>query len=239
MEKLKRQKQTIWLTATIIMLSLLLIGVISINYYHMDKAWLFLGFTGTVLSIVLSIIAILITLVDVAGQRQQILDISESAKILKKSVEKQQKEHIHINETIQKVIDETLKVYIEIIENNNRELLKNMYEVVDNSELKNEEKESIKNDVQKRSSKIIPTIFSKTLKKFKLKRELNNVEYAMIEDIVGKYSNVFQFFTENETLKIVGNTTNVLASMNMTSSYPKLENEIYYYLEKNDILEKK
>ncbi len=87
------------------MLSLLLIGVISINYYQMDKAWLFLSFTGTALSIVLSIIAILITLVDVAGQRQQILDVSESAKILKKSVKKQQKEHIHINETVQNVID--------------------------------------------------------------------------------------------------------------------------------------
>ncbi|MGW7907344.1 hypothetical protein ACWEXP_06275 [Staphylococcus pseudoxylosus] len=71
----------------------------------MDKAWLFLSFTGTALSIVLSIIAILITLVDVAGQRQQILDVSESAKILKKSVKKQQKEHIHINETVQNVID--------------------------------------------------------------------------------------------------------------------------------------
>ena len=41
----------------------------------------------TAISIVLSVIAILITLIDVAGQRQQIADISESAKILSRSTE--------------------------------------------------------------------------------------------------------------------------------------------------------
>ncbi|WP_029377590.1 hypothetical protein [Staphylococcus xylosus] len=235
MKKLKRQKKTIWLTATIIMLSLLLIGVISINYYQMDKAWLFLSFTGTALSIVLSIIAILITLVDVAGQRQQILDVSESAKILKKSVKKQQKEHIHINETVQNVIDEMLKAHLQIIEDKNRELFN---DIVDHSVLKNEEKESIKNDVQNQSSKVIPSFFSETLKEFKLKRELNNDEYTMIEDILKKYNNIFQFYTEDETLKIVMNTTSVLARMSKSSSYPKLENQIRYYLEKINILEK-
>ncbi|MEN3090560.1 MAG: hypothetical protein ABC378_12210 [Staphylococcus pseudoxylosus] len=235
MKKLKRQKKTICLTATIIMLSLLLIGVISINYYQMDKAWLFLSFTGTALSIVLSIIAILITLVDVAGQRQQILDVSESAKILKKSVKKQQKEHIHINETVQNVIDEMLKVHLQIIEDKNRELFN---DIVDHSVLKNEEKESIKKDVQNQSSKVIPSFFSETLKEFKLKRELNNDEYTMIEDILKKYNNVFQFYTEDETLKIVMNTTSVLARMSKSSSYPKLENQIRYYLEKINILEK-
>ena len=235
MKKLKRQKKTIWLTATIIMLSLLLIGVISINYYQMDKAWLFLSFTGTALSIVLSIIAILITLVDVAGQRQQILDVSESAKILKKSVKKQQKEHIHINETVQNVIDEMLKAHLQIIEDKNRELFN---DIVDHSVLKNEEKESIKHDVQNQSSKVIPSFFSETLKEFKLKRELNNYEYTMIEDILKKYNNIFQFYTEDETLKIVMNTTSVLARMSKSSSYPKLENQIRYYLEKINILEK-
>ncbi|MEB6289378.1 hypothetical protein NGC65_00790 [Staphylococcus xylosus] len=235
MKKLKRQKKTIWLTATIIMLSLLLIGVISINYYQMDKAWLFLSFTGTALSIVLSIIAILITLVDVAGQRQQILDVSESAKILKKSVKKQQKEHIHINETVQNVIDEMLKAHLQIIEDKNRELFN---DIVDHSVLKNEEKESIKHDVQNQSSKVIPSFFSETLKEFKLKRELNNDEYTMIEDILKKYNNIFQFYTEDETLKIVMNTTSVLARMSKSSSYPKLENQIRYYLEKINILEK-
>ncbi|MEB8175828.1 hypothetical protein NGH63_04990 [Staphylococcus xylosus] len=229
MKKLKRQKKTIWLTATIIMLSLLLIGVISINYYQMDKAWLFLSFKGTALSIVLSIIAILITLVDVAGQRQQILDVSESAKILKKSVKKQQKEHIHINETVQNVIDEMLKAHLQIIEDKNRELFN---DIVDHSVLKNEEKESIKHDVQNQSSKVIPSFFSETLKEFKLKRELNNDEYTMIEDILKKYNNIFQFYTEDETLKIVMNTTSVLARMSKSSSYPKLENQIRYYLEK-------
>lgn len=61
-------------------------------------------------------------------------------------MKKQQKEHIHINETIQKVIDETLKVHIEIIEDKNKELLN---DIVDRSELKNEDKENIKKDVQK------------------------------------------------------------------------------------------
>lgn len=60
----------------------------------------------------------------------------------------------------------------------------------------------------------------------------------MIEEIVKKYNNIFQFFTEDETLKIVMNTTSVLARMNKSSSYPKLENEIHYYLKKIGILEK-
>ncbi|PTI67189.1 hypothetical protein [Staphylococcus succinus] len=150
-------------------------------------------------------------------------------------MKKQQKEHIHINETIQKVIDETLKVHIEIIEDKNKELLN---DIVDRSELKNEDKENIKKDVQKQSSKAIPSIFSETLKEFKLKRELNKDEYTMIEEIVKKYNNIFQFFTEDETLKIVMNTTSVLARMNKSSSYPKLENEIHYYLKKIGILEK-
>lgn len=128
-----------------------------------------------------------------------------------------------------------LKVHLQIIEDKNRELFN---DIVDHSVLKNEEKESIKNDVQNQSSKVIPSFFSETLKEFKLKRELNNDEYTMIEDILEKYNNVFQFYTEDETLKIVMNTTSVLARMSKSSSYPKLENQIRYYLEKINILEK-
>ncbi|MGW7907345.1 hypothetical protein ACWEXP_06280 [Staphylococcus pseudoxylosus] len=128
-----------------------------------------------------------------------------------------------------------LKVHLQIIEDKNRELFN---DIVDHSVLKNEEKESIKNDVQNQSSKVIPSFFSETLKEFKLKRELNNDEYTMIEDILEKYNNVFQFYTEDETLKIVMNTTSVLARMSKSSSYPKLENPIRYYLEKINILEK-
>ena len=71
-----------------------------------------LSFAGTAISIVLSVIAILITLIDVAGQRQQISDISESAKALAKSSEtlKQSiKDYQNDKDEIRHIINSTLK----------------------------------------------------------------------------------------------------------------------------------
>ena len=70
-----------------IILGLIIISLVTLFFYRDDNAWLFLSFAGTAISIVLSVIAILITLIDVAGQRQQIADISESAKTLSRSTE--------------------------------------------------------------------------------------------------------------------------------------------------------
>lgn len=67
--------------------------ILAVTAFLKDTAWLFLGFAGTALSLVLSVIAIVITLVDVAGQKHQVADISESAKKLRTILEEQKKEN--------------------------------------------------------------------------------------------------------------------------------------------------
>lgn len=86
-EETKQVKQKTWLIASLIFLSALVLILFTITAYLKDTAWLFLGFAGTALSIVLSVIAIVITLVDVAGQKQQVADINESAKKLRTILE--------------------------------------------------------------------------------------------------------------------------------------------------------
>lgn len=86
-KEMKQVKQKTWLIASLIFLSALVLILFALTAYLKDTAWLFLGFAGTALSIVLSVIAIVITLVDVAGQKQQVADITESAKKLRKILE--------------------------------------------------------------------------------------------------------------------------------------------------------
>lgn len=54
--------------------------------YQKDNAWLFIGFAGTTLSVVLSILAIFITFIDIAGQQKKLSDITDTANELKFSL---------------------------------------------------------------------------------------------------------------------------------------------------------
>lgn len=94
----KAEKTIVWLSATLIMISILAISVLCLFFYEMDSAWLFLSFTGTSLTLVLSVIAIVITLVDVAGQKHQVAEIAESAKKLKTILEEQKVENKNLKE---------------------------------------------------------------------------------------------------------------------------------------------
>ncbi|AKC76365.1 hypothetical protein AB6G96_07750 [Staphylococcus haemolyticus] len=135
-----------------IILGLIIISLVTLFFYRDDNAWLFLSFAGTAISIVLSVIAILITLIDVAGQRQQIADISESAKTLsrstetlKKSIEDYQNDKNEIkqiintafNESIGNKLDEQTNEFIGLLErlksesNGSEELEKNINEIKD------------------------------------------------------------------------------------------------------------
>lgn len=83
------------------MLTIIIIGLISLSSFLKETAWIYLGFAGTTASLVLSVLAIIITLVDVAGQKQQVYDISNSARQLKKLIAKQRKENKNLKEEIQ------------------------------------------------------------------------------------------------------------------------------------------
>lgn len=69
----------------------ILFTTLILSYVFFDKngAWQFLSFAGVSLSIVLSVIAILITLIDVAGQKQQVNEIFKSSEELKETISKQ------------------------------------------------------------------------------------------------------------------------------------------------------
>lgn len=92
-KEMKELKHKTWLIASLIFLGVLVLIIFAATAYLKDTAWLFLGFAGTALSLVLSVIAIVITLVDVAGQKQQVADISESAKKLSTILEQQKQEN--------------------------------------------------------------------------------------------------------------------------------------------------
>ncbi|QDX01142.1 hypothetical protein DWB90_08830 [Staphylococcus chromogenes] len=82
-KRIKKAKKEVWMISAIIMLTIIIIGLISLSSFLKETAWIYLGFAGTTASLVLSVLAIIITLVDVAGQKQQVYDISNSARQLK------------------------------------------------------------------------------------------------------------------------------------------------------------
>lgn len=99
-KEIKQMKKETWLIASLLFLSLIFLILFAFTAYLKDTAWIFLGFAGTALSLVLSVIAIVITLVDVAGQKQQVADISESAKKLKIVIDEQKNENKNLKQEL-------------------------------------------------------------------------------------------------------------------------------------------
>lgn len=112
---INKEKQIIWYKASLIAISIIVTFIISSIFYYRDDAWLFLSFVGTGSSLILSVIAILITLVDVAGQKGQVLEIAESTKKLRKSLKEQKEisdENLFKQETLMTEYKEILEVLI-------------------------------------------------------------------------------------------------------------------------------
>lgn len=99
-KEIKQTKMNTWLIASLLFLSLIFLILFAFTAYLKDTAWIFLGFAGTALSLVLSVIAIVITLVDVAGQKQQVADISESAKKLRIVIDEQKNENKNLKQEL-------------------------------------------------------------------------------------------------------------------------------------------
>lgn len=73
----------IYITIILTLVIMLLIGIIS---YQKDTAWLLIGFIGTGISVVLSVLAIFVTFIDMTGQQKKLSDITETANELKYSL---------------------------------------------------------------------------------------------------------------------------------------------------------
>ncbi|WP_239734137.1 hypothetical protein [Mammaliicoccus sp. H-M33] len=69
-----------------IILTLVIIVLISIISYQKDTAWLLIGFIGTGISLVLSVLAIFVTFIDMTGQQKKLSDITDTANELKFSL---------------------------------------------------------------------------------------------------------------------------------------------------------
>ncbi|WP_436877170.1 hypothetical protein [Mammaliicoccus sciuri] len=75
----------IYITIILTLIILLLIGIMS---YQKETAWLLIGFIGTAISIVLSVLAIFVTFIDMTGQQKKLSDVTETANELKFSLNK-------------------------------------------------------------------------------------------------------------------------------------------------------
>lgn len=62
-----------------IILGLTIIMMLCSIYYQNDSSWLFLSFAGTAISVVLSVLAIFVTFIDLAGQQQKLSDITKTS----------------------------------------------------------------------------------------------------------------------------------------------------------------
>lgn len=193
-KEIKYQKVKLRFLYVSIILILIIISLISLFFYRSVNAWLFLSFAGTAISIVLSVIAILITLIDVAGQRQQIADISESAKTLsestetlKQSIKDYQKDKDKIRQIIEESIDSKLVDYTNNVANSLDSLKNN---VGDNKELEKEIqniKDSLRSNVEKDRNNFIDSTSYRAEFEFIVNGKLpNHITQKLYEYILNK-----------------------------------------------------
>lgn len=125
------------------------LGLLSLIFVESVTAIGTLSYASTLLSIVLAVIAILITLWDVAGQKNSILEIKEQSKILKDTVDEFQRSNSDAENVIFS-IKELQNSFIEEIRKTQQLSFKTL-EGLD--KLKNskdeEEKQKIVNDIEK------------------------------------------------------------------------------------------
>lgn len=213
-KEIKYQKVKLRFLYVSIILVLIIISLISLFFYRNVNAWLFLSFAGTAISIVLSVIAILITLIDVAGQRQQIADISESAKTLsestetlKQSIEDYQNDKNEIKHIIHTALNESIGSKLDDYTNNvvnSLDALKN--NVGDNKELEKEIqniKDSLRSNVEKDRNNFIDSTSYRTQFAFIVNGKLpNHIIQKLDEYILNKKLSLRSLENNYDTLII-------------------------------------
>ncbi|MBU8773201.1 hypothetical protein [Cytobacillus oceanisediminis] len=124
------------------------LGLLSLIFVDSVTAIGTLSYASTLLSIVLAVIAILITLWDVAGQKNSILEIKEQSKILKETVDEFQKSNSDAEGVIHS-IKELQNSFVEEIRKTQQLSFKTLegLEKLKNSK-DEEEKEKIVNDLE-------------------------------------------------------------------------------------------
>ncbi|MCI2924790.1 hypothetical protein [Staphylococcus hominis] len=221
-EEIKRVKLHFKYTASILFgISILIVALV---FYDKDVASTYLTYAGTTLSIVLSVIAILITLIDVAGQKKQVYEIYNTSEELKSLVEN----HRVATNNMEKLMtsqQESLELYqknIEKVDNVIRELMNSLYN--EKTEI-NSEVESKENDrnqspatnnesrttndnglvkmntpksVSGQSEIINGSFFIKKYKTFNVSKELDSSQENEINNILNSFKTIKVQFYSNK-----------------------------------------
>lgn len=221
-EEIKRVKLHFKYTASILFgISILIVALV---FYDKDVASTYLTYAGTTLSIVLSVIAILITLIDVAGQKKQVYEIYNTSEELKSLIEN----HRVATNNMEKLMtsqQESLELYqknIEKVDNVIRELMNSLYneKIESNSEVNNKEndrnqspatndKTLITNDnglvkmntpksVSVQSEIINGSFFIKKYKTFNVSKELDSSQENEINNILNPFKTIKVQFYNNK-----------------------------------------
>lgn len=168
MNKEKMFKQNLRWKYSFLSLSAIVIAITSLAFFTHDQAWLFLGFAGTALSIVLSVIAIVITLVDVAGQKQQVVDITNSATELKEIVEQLKLENKDYKNAMDSLINDNMQSQFS-------SFVKEISLVID--KLPDEQRNEVKEEIDK---------FANNIKKYNKKSILQSNNFSVFVPISNK-----------------------------------------------------
>lgn len=221
-EEIRRVKLHYIYTASILFGVLILI--VALVFYDKEVASTYLTYAGTTLSIVLSVIAILITLIDVAGQKKQVYEIYNTSEELKSLVEN----HRVATNNMEKLItgqQESLELYqknIENVDNVIRELMNSLYNEKNesNSEVNNKENDRNQSPATNDQSRIIndeklvkmntpksisghseiinSIFFTEKYKTFKVLKELNNSQENAINNILDPFKTIKVQFYKNK-----------------------------------------
>ncbi|MEB6229052.1 hypothetical protein [Staphylococcus xylosus] len=217
----------------VIILGFLTLFALTYTFFDKDEAWLFLSFAGVALSLVLSVIAILITLIDVAGQKQKVYEISRSSEELKETINRQQALITQHAENMDSVDD--------IIQNAFKDHFHNV------NEISKEDDKKSKNEKSESDSMIEPfkttdksyinseSLFMKVFTTFYLEQELTIRQENYVSNIVNQFKTISVRFSKNK-LQL---TTNYLyTSPLLNKEYEKERSEVLVkrYLKEEGII---
>lgn len=182
-----------------IILGLFSLLTLSYTFFNREVAWQFLSFAGVALSLVLSVIAILITLIDVAGQKQQVYEIFKSSEELKETITQQQElitQHAKNIENVDDIIQNAFENHFDNINESSNNGEQEMLNQEKDNRLKTELK------INGNSTLIRGNLFVTGFKTFHLNKELDSKQEEDIEEIINEFRTIeVRFDKYNVSLK--------------------------------------
>ncbi|MGD6772421.1 hypothetical protein [Staphylococcus simulans] len=184
--------------------------VLAIVFFDKEIAVTYLTYAGTTLSLVLSVIAILITLIDVAGQKKQVYEIYNTSEELKALV----KQHEIATNNMKNSLENqqgNLELYQKNIDNVDsviKELIDSLNNANNINKQDDEDKEVIENDngitnantlkhVSSESEIINNDFFTQKYKTIKVSNSLNEEQEKEIDGILKRFTTIRVKFNNN------------------------------------------